>query len=343
MLPNQFDVKFLSQLASLDKRCCLPPFPGTYILSPVCGLRVIRDADSNLHNNLSHINDYCEISELNSYLPEVQSKNLQSLLHMNIHSLEPKLDILSANLRLLRHSFSVIACTETWTSANNEPRIDLPGYSKLLKSRPHGSGGDVALFFNNNLDINIKVRPDLSVNDSKEIESLFVQVKRQSLRLKDVIIGVIYHPPNADFIKFYDALSDILYKLNNEKRPAYLLGDFNMDLLKSKQDPHVQSFINLLFSNGFYPKINRPTRITQTTATLIDNIFTNVYAASTISGPLIFDISDHLPIYSTLPYNLDAIENHKPEYVFKRIYSEENYEAFKTKLASTHWSELCEV
>ena len=73
-----------------------------------------------------------------------------------------------------------------------------------------------------------------------------------------------------------------------------------MNLLNdAKDETHV--FMNKLFLNEFYPRMDRPTRVTERSATLIDDIFTNVYDADMTSGVWIADITDHLPIYKTLP------------------------------------------
>ena len=53
-----------------------------------------------------------------------------------------------------------------------------------------------------------------------------------------------------------------------------------------------------LTSRGFYPLVSLPTRITDTTATLIDNIFTNNVDCQIASGLVMADISDHLPVYA---------------------------------------------
>ena len=53
------------------------------------------------------------------------------------------------------------------------------------------------------------------------------------------------------------------------------MGDFNIDLLKSESCDYSNQFIEQLFTSSFLPVINKPTRITHLTATLIDNIFTN--------------------------------------------------------------------
>ena len=51
-------------------------------------------------------------------------------------------------------------------------------------------------------------------------------------------------------------------------------------------------------SSSFYPKITLPTRITDTSNPLIDNILTNVYDDNHVSGILINKISDHQPIFT---------------------------------------------
>ena len=75
------------------------------------------------------------------------------------------------------------------------------------------------------------------------------------------------------------------------------MGDFNIDLLKSDENPHVNDFLNQMFSSSFQPLITRPTRITNSSATLIDNIFVNNLEEIYTSGILFTDLSDHLPIF----------------------------------------------
>ena len=54
-----------------------------------------------------------------------------------------------------------------------------------------------------------------------------------------------------------------------------------------------------MYSFGLYPLITKPSRITEITAMLIDNIFTNELQFQVNSGLLITDnISDHLPDFA---------------------------------------------
>ena len=75
-------------------------------------------------------------------------------------------------------------------------------------------------------------------------------------------------------------------------------GDFNIDLLQHETHDCVRQFLDLMYSIGLYPLITKPTRISQNTATLIDNIFTTDIEQHYTCGLLINDISDHLPIFA---------------------------------------------
>ena len=110
----------------------------------------------------------------------------------------------------------------------------------------------MALFINRSMQANIKIRDDLACTDSTIMECLFIQLC-PSLASKHTIVGVIYRPPNTDTLKFSDKLSEILDKVNKENRNFYIMGDFNVDLLKQTSNNHSQVFLNVLLSNSFYP------------------------------------------------------------------------------------------
>jgi hypothetical protein len=53
--------------------------------------------------------------------------------------------------------------------------------------------------------------------------------------------------------------------------------------------------MNILGTYFFQSYILQPTRITHNSETLIDNIFLNSIEHFTISGNLVYDLTDHLP------------------------------------------------
>ena len=87
-------------------------------------------------------------------------------------------------------------------------------------------------------------------------------------------VGIIYRTPDADVRNFCDYLVNIIESLKPHNQSCYLMGDYNIDLLKHCTHNPTSEFLDLMFSNSFIPLINKPTRVTPQTATIIDNIFT---------------------------------------------------------------------
>ena len=68
-------------------------------------------------------------------------------------------------------------------------------------------------------------------------------------------------------------LNPLLEKLAKEQKIVFLLGDFNVDLLKYEQHKATNEFLDSLSSNMFLPYIIQPTRITSHSKCIIENIF----------------------------------------------------------------------
>ena len=77
--------------------------------------------------------------------------------------------------------------------------------------------------------------------------------------------------------------------------------DHNYELLKCHLHKQTQQFLDVILYNDLLLKITRPTRITQTTASPIDNIFvTKTLHRNFDSLILLNDMSDHLPMLTLL-------------------------------------------
>ena len=155
---------------------------------------------------------------------------------------------------------------------------------------------------------------------------------------KNVIIGTIYRPPATDIKEFNENMSHLLLIIQNENELAYIMGDYNINLLNS--DKHIQTseFVDIMFGFGYYPLINKPTRVKNTTATLIDNIFTNdLGKLETMSGIIVCDISDHYPVFHILK---TRVENCVPTSTKKRQFNDKNISQFRTNLSTYNWSNL---
>ena len=98
--------------------------------------------------------------------------------------------------------------------------------------------------------------------------------------------------PIDDFNK--TIIAPLLDKINKEDKRLVLLGDFNINLLDLEKR-EINSFIDILQSNLITPSITLPTRITDHSSTLIDNIFISPFSTKLYSGNLVIGISDHMP------------------------------------------------
>ena len=95
--------------------------------------------------------------------------------------------------------------------------------------------------------------------------------------------------------------------MKNLNKSSYICGDYNIDLLKVKINPRFGEFFDHIFSSGFFSKITLPTRFTDQSVTLIDNVFSTNIEEKEISGILLNYISDHQLLFTYIE-NVSYIE-----------------------------------
>ena len=152
------------------------------------------------------------------------------------------------------------------------------------------SGGGVAILINNTLSY--KRRLDIEDKFS-DLELCAVEVKTTN---KPIIFLSLYRAPNSDAKQFNSSYRNILTSLKDEKHKHVIFGlDHNLDLTKSTKHQATRDFLEITLDYEMFPVITKPTRITKSTAMLIDNILVSkeLFKQYT-SGILIDDISDHL-------------------------------------------------
>src|SRR6218665_2369408 len=290
------------------------------------------DVDEFFYDLLSNlVVQYLDTYQLGDKL-SIKAISDLSLLHINARSIRKNSGVANIELAHLKIKFSVIAITETWTTDVDKDVVFFPGYKTLLKSRPLWSGyGGVGLFLNEAVIPNFVIK-SFPVEDAL-MDTLFIQTIVDG---KTIIIGVIYKPPNMNLSSFNTAFGNLLTALALERKPCYLLGDFNVNLLKIGKHRETENFVNLLYAHGFYSIIDKPTRITPETATLIDNIITNVHPSSIDNASIwITDISDHLPVCCQIA-GLHK-PNSQPKPLLKRTITEESLLNFKQQLTLIEW------
>ena len=213
----------------------------------------------------------------------------------------------------------------------------LDGYKAVHKYRPLRSGGGVSIFIQNSLEY--FTREDLC-HQNNSIESVFIEIDKTQLgKDKNVIIGVVYRPPNGDIDLFNTYMSELLSKIKSERKYVSCLGDYNISLLNYYTHGPTQEFADLMYSHSLFPCITKPTRVTAKSASLIDNIFckSDLNDNNGFTGILYTDISDHFPIF-----HIDSSCATKTtcSYFKTRSFSQQNIEQFSSNLRNRNWSDL---
>jgi hypothetical protein len=142
--------------------------------------------------------------------------------------------------------------------------------------------------------INYKLRTDISVFEEGEFESIFIETSDSE---KATIIGEIYRIPNTNPQLSLERYQSVMEKLNKNKKRVIIGTDQNFDYLKIGSDKTTSDLLDVCLASNMIPTITKPTCVTHTSATLIDNIYLNHTNASIHSGILYVNLSDHFPVF----------------------------------------------
>ena len=203
-------------------------------------------------------------------------------------------------------AMDIIAISETNIKKDTpKERYKLDGYKLFRTDRKDRKSGGVGIYINEN----IRAKRIQVKYDNQQPEMCFIEAEVNSNK---ILVGVIYKSPSEKY-SIFGEISEILQYFNSKYRHMILLGDFNIDQLKTEK-PAYKFFQNMLIVPMSLTQIvNEPTRITENSSTLIDLILVNnvdsVKAHGVVDLP---GISDHSMVY--LAYALK-----KPKCVPKRI------------------------
>ena len=125
----------------------------------------------------------------------------------------------------------------------------------------------------------------------------------------------------------------------NTNLNAIIATDQNIDLLKIETNKSSSDLFDILFTNGILPTIIRPTRITHTSATLIDNIYIKHNKLENLkSGIILTDISDHLPIFACFGTTINQKQENLK--ITCRPMNDEQINMIIKSLENTDWNSI---
>ena len=252
--------------------------------------------------------------------------------HFNIRSLNKNFDQFSIFINELRFENAVIGLSETWLKDSSPSSLfTIDGYKLITNNRKNKKGGGVGFYVSE--DLNYELLQNCSFM-LESLECIFIEIKLP--KKGNIIVGEIYRPPNSNPAQFIEMLDGLLSDNFFHNKSCFIMGDFNLDLLNCSNNPPSQDFLSLMLSKSFLPLTRKPTRISDNSATLIDNIFFNSLYSDVSSGIIVSDLTDHLPIFALLS-NMSTTKTQPTNFGFRNM-SESNINRLRERLRSVNWS-----
>ena len=183
-------------------------------------------------------------------------------------------------------------------------------------------------------------REDLCLNVDCEFESIIAEIINEKGE-RNLLVGEIYRVPGTnenDSVCRYEQVMSSLCETNND----VILGtDQNFDYLKLNENSHVSKLHNICIGSGILPTITRPTRVTGTSATLIDNLYVKTGNYENISSKIITtDISDHFTVLAFIGISSNIISKKEPLEFKYRPLNQNSINAICVELENTDWNAI---
>ena len=283
--------------------------------------------------------DNCKVIALDNIGQLANSDELEfiNIMHLNVRSLVKNqsnllglLDDLNSN----HVKIHVIALCETFLTPLNEQLVKIPGYHATHRFRKKTTGGGVSILLHESVT-------KLSVINTPFVDCVFesLAIKIQ-LNSNVFIVSEYYRSPNSNFNLFMSEYDNYCQILMKEKRDLSIVcTDQNIDLLKVETS-ETKRFVDMNSKYMYLPVIDKPTRVTYNTCTLIDNIYIHTKKKYDYNSMvLISDVSDHYPCLLQIGDNNSKRAN-SVKYVKTRKFTDENIFKLNHALLHHDWSNL---
>ena len=221
-----------------------------------------------------------------------------SICHLNIRSLSQ--DKIMAIQHQLANDYDIIALSETFLNHESKQNLDIANYHSLFRKDRTAPGGGVAAYVSQNYVC--KRRQDL---ETAGTECLWLEIRSNNNKF---LLAICYRPPNAD-AEFWDQLQYMLDLARQDQcKHIIFTGDFNADPT-TRNGKNLEQFCN---GNDLTIHVKTPTRITEHSATILDQFLSNIpeFVLNTkVLAPLA--TNDHCTITLTLSFKKQKVKTYK--------------------------------
>ena len=169
---------------------------------------------------------------------------------------------------LANNDVDILSINETKLNTNGSvDEVHIPRYEIIRSDRVTNGGGGVCFYVKN--EVHFTIRNDLHLD---ALENLCLEFRRP--KSKPVVVVTWYRPPDAS-IGILSSFESLIGKLDRENVEYFVMGDLNCDMISTRSDNNTLILTSIADIYGLQQLISEPTRITPTSSTLIDLIYTN--------------------------------------------------------------------
>ena len=197
-----------------------------------------------------------------------------SVIHLNIRSLNANLEEFQTFVSSFSNPVDVFILTELWTTNIQFMQKSLQHYN-FYTDLPVGTRvGGVGVFIRKNLQVFIRDDLKITLDHPYLCENIWLEVNNKTSRF---LIAGLYRHPHHNLDNYIEKLELNLDKIEGAQPgcPCIIATDSNINLLKFESNAVIKNYINTLAMHNFFPMVLSPTRLTVTSATLIDHIYYN--------------------------------------------------------------------
>jgi len=223
-------------------------------------------------NTLKVGSTYCQLDSIDGSL-EAYRGSRYNVIHLNIHSLPRKYTQLCnilAKLKENRIQIHLVLLCETFLTSANAGMYQIPGYSFISANRTTLTRGGVGIYILHGITYN--ERTDLCINVEGEYESIALEIIDRFYKQK-IIVAEIYRVPNTNEILSIQRYEQMLENICDYSKCIVIGTDQNFDYKKVDEEQNTSDLLDVFFTRGVLPTVYRPTRVTHTSCTIIDNVY----------------------------------------------------------------------
>lgn len=268
---------------------------------------------------------------LDSYPLPFYTCDCLTIVTFNIRGLAANLQKFNDEILETSLTCDIIGMTETKLESSFTHLYNVNNYNLFTQNRNRDGGGVCVYVCESHSGSLI---PELCFTEPY-LECVAVKV---NIRGEICLAACLYRPPKGNISLFFDKLEQLFDHINEKNfGNVHLFGDWNLDLLKHSHDSNIPKFINLMTSNSFISLTTKPTRVTDSSATLIDHIWTSCPELNIGNYIVYSHLTDHFPVVSQFKLKSKLAS---ANYSYKRIVNIKGLTKFTSELNTASFDDV---